>query len=142
MRVSLGLRVLTLVGTINLAVFGAGLYFLSGSLEHERIALQKDFADNVGQNLSEWISDHGDLRVAQILRWPGWDSVSDSVIIDRNPNGVSLNPVGAMGRSVYFAREGIERDLILASDTGEQLACEGGLAIPIEDRFGNPWGGC
>ena len=142
MRVSLGLRVLTLVGTINLAVFGAGLYFLSGTLEHERKALQEDLASKIGDNLSNWISDQGDLRVAQILRWPYWDAVDDAVIIDRKPYGVSLNPVGTMGRTIFFDRESIETDLIKASDAQLQFECEGGLAIPIQDRFGKPWGGC
>ncbi len=142
MRVSLGLRVLTLVGTINLAVFGAGLYFLSDTLESVRQAEQELQASKVRANLSKWISDSGDLRVAQILKWPVWDEVTDAVIMDRNENGVSLNPLGAMNRTIFFDREAIERDLIRASDTESQIESQGGLASPVLNSMGNPWGGC
>jgi signal transduction histidine kinase len=141
-RVSLGLRVLSLVGTINLAVFGAGLYFLSEGLERERQVQQEKLVPQVGLHLSKWVSGQGGPKVAPILQWPYWDVVTDAVIVDRNPAGVSLNPVGVVNRDPSFDREQIEADMIEASDRQISMESAGGLAFPINDRRGNPWGAC
>jgi signal transduction histidine kinase len=141
-RISLGLRVLTLVGTVNVAVFGAGLYYLSGRIGSERLAKDEIFARRLVYTLVNSISPEGELRVAQILQWPFWDAVSDAVIIDNNPYGVSLNPVGAALRGASFDRELIDFGLERAVQTRQEVAIAGGLALPIVDSKGRLWGGC
>lgn len=142
MRISLGMRVLTLVSTVNVMVFGAGLYYLSGKIASDRLAQEQEFAKRLVHTLRSSISPEGELRVAQILQWPFWDAVSDVVVIDRNPYGVSLNPVGAARRGVDFDRGLIELGLLRAVETSSEVAVAGGLALPIVDGQGRAWGGC
>ena len=104
-RVSLRLRVLTLVATVNFVVFGAGLFYLSQRLADERASAQQDYVDRILYTLRSSISPEGELRVAQILSWPYWEAFNDAVISDLNPHGVSLNPVGSLGRGASFDRE-------------------------------------
>ncbi|MFT7486406.1 MAG: signal transduction histidine kinase [Candidatus Paceibacteria bacterium] len=142
MRISLGLRVLTLVGTINFAVFGAGLYFLSEELGRTRQTQHEQFAGRALLKLSNSINSEGELGVAQILEWPFWDVVTDAIIVDRNPSGVSLNPVGAFERGAGFDRSRIEQDLAQAMESKLVVPRVGGMAMPIMDRGGEVWGGC
>lgn len=142
MRVSLGLRVLGLVGSINLAVFGAGLYFLSDELSLAQQVEQQRFAERIIYNLTTSISPDGELRVAQILKYPSWDVVTDAIIVDRNPAGVSLNPVGSLSRGVLFDRALIDQDLARAMAGRTTVASAAGLALPVVDSTGNLWGGC
>jgi len=137
--------VLSLVGTINLAVFGAGLYFLSADLDRDRQAQldeQERFTRRLVFNLSHSFNDEGGLRVARILEWPFWDMVADAVIVDRNPSGISLNPVGLLARGPHFDRERIEAALRRAVESESAVNSEGGVALPIIDRSGRAWGGC
>jgi signal transduction histidine kinase len=140
-RLSLGLRVLTLVGTVNVAVFGAGLYYLSGKIASDRLLQEQEFAKRLVHTLRGSISPAGELRVAQILQWPFWGAVSDVVVIDRNPHGVSLNPIGAAGRGADFDRELIEDGLSRAVETRSEVPIAGGLALPIVDDRERVWGG-
>ena len=133
---------LTLVGTINFAVFGAGLYFLSEEFASDRLKQEEEFARRMLFNLGNSFNDEGELRVAQILEWPLWEVVTDAVIVDRNPAGVSLNPVGAVQRGVTFDRQRIELDLMRAVKTKAAVSSAGGIALPILDRSGKAWGGC
>ncbi len=142
MRISLGLRVLTLIAAINVVVFAAGLYFLTERLSEDRLATQQEFAGRLLYTLQNSFNDHGDLRVEQILRWPYWEAVPDAVIVDRNPDGVSLNPVGALSRNVYFDRQSIEDGLAKAIRTRSVTPAMDGLAFPIRDSAGEVWGGC
>lgn len=142
MRISLGLRVLTLIGTINVTVFGAGLYFLTAKINEDRLAAQTEFAGRLLYTLKSSFNDDGDLRVAQILRWPYWDAVPDAVIVDSNPDGVSLNPVGARRRGGHFDRDQIEVGLAKAIETREAVQAMGGLAMPVTNDAGDVWGGC
>lgn len=142
MRISLGLRILTLIATINVLVFGAGLYFLTGQINADRLKTQQDFAERLLYTLGSSFNERGELRVEQILRWPYWDAVPDAVIVDSNPDGVFLNPVGALARDAYFDRELIEASLEQAIATSGGIPAMGGFAMPISDNRGGVWGGC
>lgn len=142
MRIALGLRVLTLVGTVNVAVFGAGLYYLSGKIASDRLAQEQEFAKRLVHTLRSSISPEGELRVAQILEWPFWDAVTDVVVRDKNEGGVSLNPVGAAHRGADFDRELVESGLRRAVESRVEVAAAGGLALPIVDEQQRVWGGC
>ena len=141
-RVSLGLRVLTLVGAVNLAVFGAGLAYLSQQLAAVRQAEQEETARRLVRSLQKAFSPDGQLRVAPILEWPLWAAVTDAVIADRNPSGVSLNPVGAWRRDESFDLAAVQSSIDLAVRTGETVSVAGGLVLPVLDRQGEAWGGC
>ena len=123
-RVSLGLRVLTLVGAVNLAVFGAGLAYLSQQLAAVRQAEQEETARRLVRSLQKAFSPDGQLRVAPILEWPLWAAVTDAVIADRNPSGVSLNPVGAWRRDESFDLAAVQSSIDLAVRTGETVSVE------------------
>ncbi len=141
-RISLGLRVLTLVGAVNLVVFGAGLAYLSEQLAAVRLAQQEETARRLVRSLQNAFSSDGELRVARILEWPLWEAVTDAVIVDRNPSGVSLNPVGASRRGEGFDRAEIQRSIDRAVATLDTVPAAGGLVLPVLDRRGRAWGGC
>jgi signal transduction histidine kinase len=134
--------VLTLVGTINLAVFGAGLYYLTDTIGSERAATEQKNGERLLYILSNSINERSELRVGNILKWPAWDVVSDAVIVDRNPDGVSLNPVGSSQRDVLFDKEAISEVIELAIRTKKVISAMDGQALPIIDDSGNVWGGC
>ena len=140
-RVSLRLRILTLVATVNFLVFGAGLFYLSQRLADERASAQQDYVDRILYTLRSSISPEGELRVAQILSWPYWEAFNDAVISDLNPHGVSLNPVGSLGRGAGFDREGVEWGMRRAVERREPVMVADGRALPIVDARGRAWGG-
>ncbi len=142
MRVSLRLRVFTLVGTINVLVFGAGIGYLSSELGRVRLDQQEETAQRLVYSLQTSISPEGELRVAQILEWPLWEAVTDAVIADRNVDGVLLNPVGASQRGVTFERDMIRGSIESAVARLEAVPAAGGVALPVLDRRGSAWGGC
>lgn len=139
-RVSLRLRVLSWVAAINVVVFGAGLWHLSQKLEHQRDLGEQLAGERILDNLRTSIRD-GELRVAQILAWPRWDSFSDAVISDLNPFGVRLNPVGSVERDPLFDRAGVEEAMRRAVREREPVLIEGGSAMAIYDQAGRTWGG-
>ena len=139
-RVSLRLRVLSWVAAINLVVFGAGLWHLSQKLELQRDLGEQLAGERILDNLRNSIQD-GELRVAQILSWPRWDSFSDAVISDLNPFGVRLNPVGSVARDPLFDRAGVEAAMRRAAREHEPVLVEGGSAMAIYDEAGRTWGG-
>jgi signal transduction histidine kinase len=140
--VSLRLRVLLFVGLINIGVFGAGLAHLSNQLAEVRLAQQEETARRLVRSLQNAFSPEGELRVAQILEWPLWEAVTDAVIVDRNPSGVALNPVGAWRRGEDFDRAEVQRSIDLAVARLETVPAAGGLVLPVLDRRGRAWGGC
>lgn len=142
MRVSLRLRVLTLVGTINVAVFGAGLGYLSSEFARAQLEQKQETAQRLVRGLQDSISMQGELRVGQILASPVWEEVSDAIIVDRNLEGVSLNPVGVLGRGGDFDRPGVLASIDLAVRSQETVPVEDGFVLPIIDRRGRAWGGC
>jgi signal transduction histidine kinase len=79
--------------------------------------------------------------VAQILSWPYWEAFNDAVISDLNPHGVSLNPVGSLGRGAAFDREGVEWGMRKAVERREPVMVADGRALPIVDARGRAWGG-
>lgn len=142
MRISLGLRVLTLIGTINVAVFGAGLVYLTEKISGDQLAAQRLYASRLLETLAGSFNDRGELRVEEILRWPSWNAVEDAIIVDKNAGGVSLNPVGASSRDAHFDRGAIEQVIERAIATEETVEAPEGLALPIIDGRGAVWGGC
>ena len=90
MRVSLRLRVLTLVGTVNVVVFGAGLAYLSSEFARAQLEQRQETARRLVHGLEDSINLQGELRVGSILASPVWEEVADAVIVDRNPAGVVI----------------------------------------------------
>jgi signal transduction histidine kinase len=151
MTLSLRLRVLVLVATINVAVFGAGLYFLIERLADQRAEQAREFSELLDYTLPATIKPGGELKVAQILRWPHWKHFADAILVDRNldtargsivPQGVFLNPVGSWNRRADFDREAVLKEISRAIEHQERQVGALGTAVPILDPEGRVWGGC
>ena len=142
MRISLRLRILSLIAAANVLVFAAGVYYLSQKIASDRAEAQRQDAERQADNLRYSIASDRELNVAQILNWPNWDVFADAIILDLNPRGVSLNPVGCARRAQDFDREAIEADLVRAVELDRAIESAGGLAVPVVDIQGNLWGGC
>jgi signal transduction histidine kinase len=145
-RISLRLRILSLIAVINILVFAAGLLYLSRKIAddrlEERINSQQESIPRVLYTLRGSIDPDRELRVAEILDWPHWGTFTDAIITDLNPRGVSLNPVGCAMRGPEFDRERIERDVAIAVERNLTIESAGGIAMPIVDARGDHWGGC
>ena len=146
MRISLRLRLLSLIAVINVAVFSAGIFYLSDLVTARQIVQERknrEYAENLVFQTEGSISPEGELRVAQMLEWPMWGNVEDAILIDANPGGVSLNPRGAVQRATTFDYARIERDLRRAIEESRRIPTAGGFAVPIRDnRQNRTWGGC
>jgi signal transduction histidine kinase len=147
---SLRLRVLLLVTLVNVAVFTAGLWFLSSRLAGEREALQLEFAERLDYTLRPTIDPDGELKVAQILQWPYWKDFEDAIIIDRNlsvaadgritPRAVFLNPTGSLRRQHSLDVQAILRLMARAMEASQPVGGAQGLSVPIYDLGGRTWG--
>ncbi|MFN0241474.1 MAG: sensor histidine kinase [Planctomycetota bacterium] len=151
MTISLRLRVLLFIAAINVAVFGAGLYFLAGRIGEQRAAQAREFAELLDYTLPATINPRGELKVAQILRWPHWRHFHDAILVDKNlervhdelvPQGVFLNPVGNRRRTADFDRRAVLDDIELAIAQRQRVETAAGAAVPILDPEGGVWGGC
>jgi len=150
MRVSLRLRVLLLVAVVNVGVFSAGLFFLTRTLARDRRELQREYSELLDYTMQSTIDVAGELKVAQILRWPHWQRFDDAIILERksidalaraSPRGVYLNPVGSSQRSARFDYENVLLGLGEAVFTAGGVAAAGGTAVPILVE-GRVWGAC
>lgn len=148
MKISLRLRVLALIAMLNLAIFGVGLYFLSGQIERERLAL----TDQISEMLVSTITPEGEINVAPILRWHGWTKFDDAIIVRNKwaigaagevvPRGAYLNPLGRLARQPGFEERAVLRDIALATEGRVSRPSHGGTAIPILDpEAPDVWGG-
>jgi len=142
LRISLRLRVLSLIAVANVLVFAAGVYYLPRKIAEKRVADQVKYTERLLPHIRYAIDPDKELRVGQILSWPNWDVYADAIILDLNPRGVSLNPVGSLGRGPEFDREAIEKDVATAVERGETIESAGGVAMPVFDAHGDTWGGC
>jgi signal transduction histidine kinase len=153
LKISLRLRVLALIAALNLAIFGAGLYFLAGQIERERQVLTDQFSEHLGELIASTITPQGELNVAPILRWHGWSKFDDAIIVrakwssgphgESVPQGAYLNPLGRIERRADFDEQAVVRDIASATVTRASLASHGGTVIPILDPEGREvWGGC
>ncbi|HJP00444.1 MAG TPA: HAMP domain-containing sensor histidine kinase [Planctomycetota bacterium] len=152
MRISLRLRVLSLVALVNVGVFGAGLWFLTGHLTRARQAQLSEFAGELVKTIHTTISPEGELGVHQILQWPFWREYSDAIILHRNlrvsadgriqPEGAFINPVGSSHRRAGFEMQGVLANLRQAIDGGQAVPGPRGLSLPIVDSQGAVWGAC
>ncbi|MDP6539548.1 MAG: HAMP domain-containing sensor histidine kinase [Planctomycetota bacterium] len=152
MRISLRLRVLSLVALVNVGVFGAGLWFLTGHLIRERQAQLSEFAGELVKTIHTTISPEGELGVQQILQWPFWSEYADAIILDRNlgvaadgrirPEGAFINPVGSAHRRAGFDMQAVLANLGEAIDGGRAVPGPRGLSLPIVDARGEIWGAC
>jgi signal transduction histidine kinase len=151
MKISLRLRVLALIAALNLAIFGAGLYFLARQIERERQALTDQYSEMLVSTIT--ITPQGEINVAPILRWHGWSKFEDAIIVrakwtigsqgESLPQGAYLNPLGRLDRHAEFDEEAVVRDIASATQSRASLASHGGTAIPILDSEGRKvWGGC
>ncbi len=151
MTLSLRLRVLLLVATINVAVFGAGLYFLIDRIAAQRAAQVREFSELLDYTLPATILPGGELKVAQILSWPHWNHFADAILVDKNldttrgtivPQGVFLNPVGSRQRRADFDRGAVLSEISRAMESEDRRVGAFGVAVPIVDPAGDVWGGC
>jgi len=151
-RISLRIRVLGLIAVLNLAIFGAGLYFFANQIERERLALTDQFSEMLVSTINHTISPQGEINVAPILRWHGWSMFDDAIIVrakwaigssgERLPQGAYLNPLGRIARHADFDEAAIVRDIASATDKRASLPSHGGTVIPILGPEGEMWGGC
>lgn len=147
---SLRLRVLILVTAVNVAVFTAGMWFLSLELAQEREALQLEFAERLDYILRPTIDPGGELKVAQILQWPYWKDFEDAILIDTNwheaadgrivPRAVFLNPTGSLRRGPGLDIDAVLRFMARAVHEGQAIGGAQGLSVPIYDLAGRTWG--
>jgi len=143
LRISLRWRVLTLVATINVAVFAVGLLYLSQLIATDRLKVEQEYSERVLYPMRYSIDEENQLRVAQILQWPFWDEFEDAIILDLNPGGVSLNPLGGVRRPPTFDRQLIEQGVARAVELKRAVPVADGLAMPVyAERGREPWGGC
>lgn len=143
---------LFLVAAVNVAIFGAGLYFLTGVLAAERESLKRESSELLDYFLSSGtITPMGDLKVLQILRWPHWEKVADAMIVSNvqedsdghaRPRGVFLNPVGSVRRAPDFDMEGILRSAARSIATQGRVEGPIGTCVPVRDDLGAVWGAC
>ncbi len=152
MKLTLPLRVLLLLVTINLGVLAAGAAVLSALLQGENERLERERSDALVYTLRSTVQSDRQLNVASILQWPTWNQFDDAVILDDNfyvepggaiaPRGVRLNPVGLAGRAADLDEQSVLRSIARAVDTGgAQEDVEGGRAVAIRKADG-VWGGC
>jgi signal transduction histidine kinase len=148
-KISLRVRVLALIAALNVAIFGAGAYFLAGQIDRDRQAL----ADQFSEMLVSTITPQGEINVASILRWHGWSKFEDAIIVrgkwtidprgDVHPQGAFLNPLGRVARRPDFDEGEVLRDIVRATERGTNVPSVGGTAMPILDPDRQePWGGC
>ena len=151
MKISLRLRVLALIAALNVAIFGAGAYFLSGQIDRDRQALSDQFSEM----LVSMITPQGEINVASILRWPAWSKIEDAIIVrgsrgkwvidthgDVHPQGAYLNPLGRFARAVDFDEDEVLRAIVRATERGTNVPSLGGTAMPILGPDRETWGGC
>ena len=149
-RLSLPRRVVLLLAVLNVTVFLAGGSLMVGQLRARNEEIGSALLGRLGETLRRSIRPRGDVNVARILEWPGWDGVGDAILIDRQrmelggrvqPRGVQINPVGALGRPADFDRQAVLEALWTAIDEKRTVPdVAGGWAIPIEGTDGT-WGG-
>lgn len=151
MTLSLRQRVLVFVAAINVAIFGLGLFVLEGRIQDLRQELLEEYSSLLVYNLQNIVEPGGGIRVAPILEWPYWERFDDAIIVSENwdvvedevrPQGAFLNPVGLANRSLDFDEQGVLRLIQQSVEAREPLSGAGGLAIPVRDAKGEPWGGC
>lgn len=147
-RFPLRLTVLAVVASVNVAVFGAGYWWLSDRIDDQREDLGQVYAEVLGERLAG-AANQGDLWSTGLLRWDGWPMFQDVFVahlpelsgMGMRGTGVLLNPRGAAHRRPDF-----DEDLRLAAIADAALAREpkevaGGLALPVYLEDGQPWGG-
>ncbi len=151
MTLSLRQRVLVFVAAINVAIFGLGLFVLENRIQGLRREVLEEYSKFLVYNLQSIVEPGGGIRVAPILEWPYWERFDDAIIVSENwdvtptqirPLGAFLNPIGLSGRSPDFDEQAVLRLIKESVQARKPLDGAGGLAIPVRDLAGKPWGGC
>ncbi len=150
MSLSLRLRVLLLVVTLNSALFAVGLYFLTQETERSRKEYAEGNLNAFVRALGTTVTPQSDLSVLPILRWEIWDKFPDALVVraawDEGPRGeilpraAWLNPRGRYARSAVLDEQAVLQGLTQVIGTRSTMLVEGGLAVPIEDSLGAVWG--
>jgi len=151
MRLSLRLSVVLVVAAINVAVFGAGLAWLTDSFRDSVGQLDVEYSNTLAEVIQTQLDPEGNINAPDILRWSLWGKFEDAIVV-RVPGspgaigpqalGVYLNPLGSSQRSTTFDEAGILRDINSAVLSGQPQATVRGIAVPVLDGSGVVWGGC
>ncbi len=147
-RLSLRLRVLSLVALVNALVFGAGFLLLSRELK-QRIGGY--YAEALFQRLADSVGDGGAVQVASLLATSNWNWFDDALVAHKNivvdaagrpsARGALLNPLGADRRPADWDGAGVLRAVAECTRELRPVTAAGGVAVPIYGNDGEVWGG-
>ncbi|MCP3917491.1 MAG: HAMP domain-containing histidine kinase [bacterium] len=151
MRFSLRTSVILLVFAANVAVFAAGLVWVTRTATEQRRNVETAYGELLGARLQSLLDYQGNLRSAGLLSWDRWDLFEDVIIVHlpefgtrpgSSTRGVRLNPVGLAHRTPIFDEEGVLADIRRAATDGREVSTARGLSLPIYMSGGGLWGGC
>ena len=151
MRVGLRTSVAILVAILNLLAFSTGLAWLSGAITDWNADLESEYEENTLDQLEALVDSKGNLQVTRILRWPGWRSFQDAVVVSSpeersdgsyEVRGAHLAIRGTHHRPSTFPEQDILADIHYACSSGSRIANERGVCIPVRHPSGEVWGGC
>jgi len=156
MKLSLRVRVLAIVTTVNLVVFGASFWIATREIQSQlRVEYERNLAEAsrvLFERLQSTVDQEGGIRVATILDWQLWRYFDDALIVGRNlgvdgrgriqPRGAWLNPLGRLRRSESTDEQTVLADIARAIEDESPRPSQGGTAVPIRDVDGVVWGGC
>ena len=150
MRLSLRLSVVLVVAAINVAVFGAGLAWLTDSLVTDSPRIDVEYSNTLASAIQTRLDPQGNINAPDILSWSLWSRFEDAIVV-RLPAGsatvpselgVYLNPLGSSHRSITFDEQQILEDIDSALVTGGPFTTVRGITVPVLDHTGALWGGC
>lgn len=155
MRIPLRVSVALLVAVINVAVFGAGLAWLTDEIAGQRREVEEAYAKLLTERLQQLLDSRGNLKASGILRWSYWNRFEDAIIVHlpgfrdgrapegaRQQLGVYLNPVGSAQRTWRFDEAAVLDDIRSAARDGREVSSARGVAVPVFSPSGEVWGGC
>jgi signal transduction histidine kinase len=151
MRVGLRTSVAILVAILNLLAFSTGLAWLSGAITDWNADLESEYEENTLDQLEALVDSKGNLQVTRILRWPGWRTFQDAVVVSSpeersdgsfEVRGAHLAIRGTHHRPSDFPEQEILSDIHNACSLGSRIANERGVCIPVRHPGGEVWGGC
>lgn len=150
--VSLQQRVLWWIIAVHVAAFAVEFALFGNSLLRSTRQEAIELAGGMVGTLRSQIQPGGGFNAERILSWPDWTRFEDALLLDRNlvqledgtiqPQGLALNPLGALARPANFDYQTVYGNLYLAVRTGQAIDdIAGGRVIPIETPAGI-WGAC
>jgi len=140
-RHSLRSRALLLVFLFNSAAFAAlGVVLVRNQAAQDRQAKER-FTHDVVATIRGTIRPDAAPKIASILSWPGWEALTDAILVDKNlepsfsgtitARGIDLNPLGVSARPPSFDRQAALDALYRAMQERRVVQVLGGTAMPI-----------